>query len=298
MTTPAVPFYTQPSFALGGGGNPNSGNSPTTATPSFGLNAQNYGAVVHGFMEWDVPAPGYSSNAVVNFQFNPSTLAIAYYQQQSSTAVTDFIFSLAAASAAPTTPMLQSISFALLYDRTYELWGSYGAAGLPNTGYTSLSSDTDINDPAIAGVGVDILAMQQLTGMFIGADTGTGNATATPGIGGTTAFKPQFPMIWWGTWVYFGNNPAGLYYYGYVTDWEVQVTQWSQYMIPMRAVINVDFTLLPTSQILSGTPAGPGLSQYWSANPLGGPATSASSGTGPGATGPGVSTKTAGGIRG
>ncbi len=45
-----------------------------------------------------------------------------------------------------------------------------------------------------------------------------------------------------------------LYYYGFISDWSVQVTQWTQFMIPMRCVINIDFTLLPTTATASGTP--------------------------------------------
>lgn len=266
--------------------------SPNLGTRYFGMDAGNYGSVVHGFMEWDTPAPGYGGLAQVQFQMNPSTLAVAYYNQSNSQPVTDFIFSNAANTSPVFTYLQQSLSFALLYDRTYELWGSYGSAGLPSRVSFPDQAGSGINDPGAAGVGVDILAMQQITGMFIDEDTGKGNGTASP-IGTGGILKPQNPCIIWPTWVYFGNNPDGLYYFGYISDWEVQVTQWTQYMVPMRCVINVDFTLLPTSAAQSGQPAGPGLSNWWAANPLG-----SSPATGPGASGPGVSTTTAGGIRG
>ena len=34
-------------------------------------------------------------------------------------------------------------------------------------------------------------------------------------------------------------------YYGYINEWSVQYTHWTQYNIPMRCVISVNFTMLP-----------------------------------------------------
>lgn len=265
------------------------GFSLNLGTKYFGLGADAYGSVVHGFMEWDSPMPGYSGLAQVQFQFNPSTLAAGYYNETNNQTVNDYLFSDPSETSPVYTYMQQSLSFSLLYDRTYDLWGSYGAAGLPSR-VAFPDQPGAVNDPGAAGVGVDILAMQQLTGMFATSDTGTGNATTSP-VGSGTILKPQAPVITWPTWVYFGNNPAGLYYFGYVSDWEVQVTQWTQYMIPMRCVIDVNFTLLPTVASQSGQPAGPGLANWWSTSPLGSAPGGASSPGGSG--GP-----TAGGTRG
>lgn len=283
MSTPSPTFYTQPSF---------SANIQTT-WGGFGSNV--YGPVSHGFMEWDsvTAAPGYSSLAVVNFQFNPSTLAVSYYSETSNQAVTDYIYSTQTASATPIAAMQQSLSFALLYDRTYELWGSYNTNGTARAAGAATNLGTSLNDPAAAGVGVDILAMQQFTGMLDVTDTGTGNAPATPAGGSGAVLKPQFPLFFIPAWVYFGASLNSLYYYGFVSDWSLQVTQWTQYMVPMRCVINVDFTLLPTPSI-SGLAAGPGpVSNFWSASPL--PNTGAGAAA---AATPGTTTGTAGGIRG
>lgn len=284
MTTPSPTFYPQPPF------------SPHIQTTYGGFGSNQYGPLTHGFMEWDSVSavPGYSQLATVNFQFNPSTLSVSYYAQTSSNVQTDYIYSIQDATANPTAGMQQSLSFALLFDRTYELWGSYSANGKTKTAITALGG-TDINDPAEAGVGVDILAMQQFTGMLDVTDTGTGNATATPGgVIGITGGRVQFPLFFIPAWVYFGASAACLYYYGFVSDWQVQVTQWTQYMIPMRCVINVDFTLLPTPSI-SGLAAGPGpASNFWSASPLntGSAETPGTAGNAGGAAG------TAGGVRG
>lgn len=275
MTSPT--FYVQPGF------------SPNIQTTYGGFGSNQYGSLAHGFMEWDsvTAVPGYSQLAIVNFQFNPSTLSVSYYSQTSNQAVTDYIYSTQVSSATPLAAMQQSLTFTLLYDRTYELWGSYQDDGQPTGG------GGNINDPTQTGVGVDILAMQQFTGMLDTTDSGVGNATATPAGATGTTLKPQFPLFFIPAWVYFGQSVGGLYYYGFVSDWEVQVTQWTQYMIPMRCVINVDFTLLPTPSI-SGTAAGPGESAAnWSASPL--PLTT----TGQAASAvPGTTTGTAGGVRG
>src|SRR5581483_9382727 len=263
--------------------------SPNLQTTYLGLGAGGFGSIVRGFMEWDTPLPGYSGLAQVQFQFNPSTLAVGYYNQTNSQTVTDYLFSNSANTAPVYTYLQQSISFALLFDRTYDLWGSYGAAGLPSR-IDFPDQPGAINNPGAAGVGVDILAMQQITGMLAEQDTGKGNAKTSP-VSSNGILKPQNPAIIWPTWVYFGNSPAGVYYFGYISDWEVQITQWTQYMIPMRCVINVNFTLLPTSAAQSGQPAGPGLANWWSTSPLqpGAPK------NGPGSSGLGT---TAGGIRG
>ena len=280
MSSPT--FYVQPSF------------SPNIQTTFGGFGSNQYGQVAHGFMIWDsvTAVPGYSQLAIVSFQFNPSTLSVSYASQTSNQAVTDFIYSTQVASATPLAAMQQSLSFSLLYDRTYELWGSYNVDGTSKAGGSAASS-TNVNDPAQVGVGADILAMQQFTGMLDTTDGGIGNATATPGGATGTVLKPQFPLFFIPAWVYFGQSVASLYYYGFVSDWSVQVTQWTQYMVPMRCVMNVDFTLLPTPPI-SGTAAGTGEgSAPWSTSPL--PNTGAGAAA---AATPGTTTGTAGGVRG
>src|SRR5487761_1400292 len=127
--------------------------SPNLGTKYLGLGAGSFGSVVHGFMEWDTALPGYSGLAQVQFQFNPSTLAIGYYNQTNNQTVQDFIFSDPANTAPVYTYLQQSVSFALLYDRTYELWGSYNSAGLPSR-VAFPDQPGDVNDPGAAGVGV------------------------------------------------------------------------------------------------------------------------------------------------
>lgn len=276
-------LYVQPQF------------SRNLQTTYLGMGASNFGTIFRGYMEWDTALTGYSGLAKVNFQFNPSTLAAAYNLDLNNPTISDFLFSNPADSAVPWTPMDQSISFALLYDRTYDLWGSYGFDGQPAGQSPDWHAAASINDPAMAGVGVDILAMQQFTGMIATAEgaVGKGNAPAQAN-GQTDIYKPQGVMIPWPAWVYFGPNPMALYYYGFISDWSVQVTHWTQFMVPMRCVINVDFTLLPTTATASNTPAGPGLQNWWNANPL-------VSSVGPGnLPGPGgaAAQPSAGGIRG
>src|SRR5581483_7972601 len=54
----------------------------------------------------------------------------------------------------------------------------------------------------------------------------------------------QGPMMLIPIWLFFGNVTGGLSYYGYVSDWSVTYTHFSQYMVPMRCAVDIDFTLL------------------------------------------------------
>jgi hypothetical protein len=44
--------------------------------------------------------------------------------------------------------------------------------------------------------------------------------------------------------VYFGGV-YGAFYYGYVDSFDVTFTHFTQFMVPMRAAVDVSFTLLP-----------------------------------------------------
>ena len=46
-------------------------------------------------------------------------------------------------------------------------------------------------------------------------------------------------------YIFFGAPGASLVYYGYVSYWDVTYTHFAQNMVPMRAVVDVSFTLLP-----------------------------------------------------
>jgi len=238
------------------------------------LGASEYGVLKRGFMEWDTGVnPPYPKNAraIVNFLYNPSTTSLTYTQSAGSVPSV-LAFANSKDQSQSIVPLSQSLNFTLLYDRTYELWGSYQTNG-QFAGATS-AINTNINNPAMAGVGVDMLAMQQFTGQFVNEPSGAGNGT----IGQTTKvpagnksdqsnFALQGPIILIPSWVYFGPPVPGNFFYGYITDYEVQVTHWTQYMIPMRCVINIDFAMLPPP--VTDQTSGPGEQYWWVKSPLG-----------------------------
>jgi hypothetical protein len=204
-------------------------------------------------MVWDHVIQGYPDKCMVRFLYNPGVVATSYAidSSQSSTETT-LLYADPSDQASYLAPMNQTVSFALLFDRSFELWGSYLTNGQPAGGKSA------VNDPAVNGVGVDILALKQFTYQLAAANQSNagaqnGNASAGASIQGIMNFIP--------TWVYFGP-PSGVYYYGFITDFAVQFTQFTQYMVPMRAVVNVDMTLLPPPAGESIT--GNGSGAWWS----------------------------------
>jgi hypothetical protein len=225
---------------------------PRIYTLTWPVASQRAGGLTRGYMTWHQPPPGYSKSQTgqIRFLYNPSTIGTSYSLMTDSNGLAALMTRNAGDRANPLLQIQQSTSFALLYDRTFELWGSYNADGTP-------ANDGGVNDPHTEGVGVDILAMKQFTGMLVDAPSGKGNANS-----GTPPVQ-QGPMLLVEAWVYFGS-PNGIYYYGYVTDWQVQVTHWTQYMVPMRCVINVDFMLLPPPKKTT-----PDDTKWWSLSGLG-----------------------------
>jgi len=217
------------------------------------------GGLTRGMMIWDKAYPPYTHQAEMHFLFNPTTVT-ATYSVDSGDASTSLMYRSPTDTAQAAFAMNQTVSFSLYYDRTFELWGSYGASGVPNpqtVGPNGKMQDTssanpNINgmnpmDPTVYGVNVDIMAMKQITGMFLnqlsapsGAATGAPTSNASPGL------SQQGVMCMLPTWVYFGAK-TGLVYYGYISSFTVTVTHWTQFMIPMRAVIDVGFNLLVPS---------------------------------------------------
>jgi hypothetical protein len=247
MAIPVGTSTPKPKITTGSGGNPSGMSSGATyyVQPPFDpriyhtqfplLGLTTGGKLQRGFMQWEKPIVGYSQKAKVKFLFNPSTMSAAYTMATGGTQTATLMYRSAHDKADPRFPMAQSISFALLYDRTYELWGAYNADGTPAN---SAGSTAEINNPHANGVNVDILAMKQFTGMLANLPAGVGNSK-------NFAEHQQGAMLFVPVWVYLGLAD-GLDYFGFITDWEVQITHWTQYMVPMRCVINVDMTLLPS----------------------------------------------------
>jgi hypothetical protein len=215
--------------------------------------------IQRGYMAWDpqIPWPKpYSANQSwagapkVLFLFNPSTVE-ASYQISDATAQSALIYPITQVQPILRVPLQQQVGFTIMFDRTYEM----------NTGGTANVSMKQF------GVELDILAMKQFTGMFTDVYPGNNpllDANGNPVPGNPTNVNPtklnanginQGIMQLALSYVYFAAPTNGLRYYGYCDSWDVSYTHFAQNMVPMRAVVDISFTLLPPPGV-AGPPTG------------------------------------------
>lgn len=204
---------------------------PLTNGPAAGATLQT------GYMVWAPPyIPGYGSTAVIQYLYNPSTVS-SDYNIADATAQAALNFPNPGDSANLAIPLSQTATWSLMFDRTFEVWGAYNTDGLP-------SGSSSSTDPAVIGVQADVLAFMQFTGMQSNYSSTTTNGTAgtVASLSASTGIMQLVPC-----WAVFGNSNVtnGLLYYGYINEWSVQYTHWTQYNVPFRAVISVNFTMLP-----------------------------------------------------
>lgn len=211
-----------------------------------------------GFMVWDssfTAGAGYSATdpPAVSFLFNPSTVQ-ASYSMSDSTAQAAMIFGVAGGGT-PFVGLQQQMNFTLMFDRTYEVqWPPGGVAQYAG------------QDVVEMGCEVDVRQFKQFTGMFSnsagqGGFYTSGANAANPTAGATTlgtgqtitqatgqGIGPQQGiMLIMPSYCYFGSSIAGgtSQYYGYVDSWDVQYTHYTNLMVPIRCVVDVEYTLLP-----------------------------------------------------
>jgi len=193
-------------------------------------------------MVWAGPTYGYPQafRSKLNFLFNPSTIdnsAAIYSGAGGAQTNAALQFTSASALAAVALPMNQTISFSLLFDRSFEVWGSMPDGNVPVT-----TSDTDAS---VYGVQVDYLCMQQFTGQLIGQSAGNGSTkqAGASAMQGAVQVK-QGTIFQVPSYIYFGPSV----FYGYINSVDCQTTGWSQYMVPIRSVMNFSFTtMIPPS---------------------------------------------------
>lgn len=223
---------------------------------SYPLAYGDFTALKHGYMIWDQPVRGFSDRASVHFLYNPSDVEADYPVSDSSVGAS-LLFPVPGDRADLRVPLSQTVSWSLLYDRTYELWGAYDENGQPR------EKNVNNNNPSVIGVGADIYQMQQFTGMTIGYDqSGVAKVQNDNSFAGHQGIIQLIP-----SWVFFGNN-QNLSYYGYISEWSVTVTHWTQYMVPMRCEIDVFFTMLPPPSAPSKS--NPNGDTTWGKRPSGG----------------------------
>lgn len=206
-------------------------------TLKYPLGGDQYGTLKHGSMVWEKPVIGYSDVARMQFLYNPSTVTATYSLTPDISVQAGLLFPTAYNQTELRVPLSQSVEWSLLFDRTYELWGQYDTNGKPlqNKGPYN-------NNPSVVGVLADIRQMQQFTGMnvsyFSDNTNNTGSALSAEFTKQQGIMQPVF------SYVFFGDS-NNLWYYGYVSEWEVTITHWTQFMVPMRCVINITFTMMP-----------------------------------------------------
>ncbi len=211
---------------------------------AFPLTGGQSGVVQRGYMIWASPGlPGYSGLATVHYLYNPSTVSSDYNIADAS-AQASLNFPNPGDSAMLAIPLSQTVQWSLMFDRTFELWGQYGADGQPS------NVPGGDNDPSLIGVQADVMQFMQFTGMLTSYQYGTngqGGLIAQPTTAAQNYSQNAGIMQLVPCWAYFGasNVNSNLQYYGYINEWSVQYTHWTQYNIPMRCVISVNFTMLP-----------------------------------------------------
>jgi hypothetical protein len=189
--------------------------------------------------------PGYSTPFFINFLYNPSTVE-ATYEVQSSGAALSMLFPNPNDASDLAVPINQQVNWTVMYDRTYELNdGAYDQSGNIVSGSQAMPTPAGTTaDPSVYGVWADVAQFQFFTGMMLTATQGSGNAQSGVAVGnfaGSQGFMMMVPC-----YVYFGGGTqSNINYYGYISEWDVTYTHWTQWMVPMRCVIDISLTMLP-----------------------------------------------------
>ena len=188
---------------------------------------------------------------IINFLFNPSTITTDYNVANASLQAA-MMYQVPGDSGNLLSPLtMQTVSFSLYFDRTYEL--NYGG------------NSSAVNDPAVIGVQADIYQFMQFTGVL--ATLNNSQATSVlGGVGATGAGAPATTggiMMMIPSYVYFGDAFQQMYqnnsnsnlnaiasqmvYYGFISEWTPTYTHFTNNMVPIRASIDVTFTMLPSA---------------------------------------------------
>lgn len=218
-------------------------------TMAYPLTGNGAGQIQRGYMIWDgsegVPL-GYNGLASVHYLYNPSTVSSDYNIADAS-AQASLNFPNPGDAAMLAIPLSQTVQWSVMFDRTFELWGQYAPDGTPSNIFNGS------NDPTSIGVQADVMQMMQFTGMLSNYSYGTngqGGLITQPTAAAQNYSTHAGIMQLIPCWAYFGasNIVNNLMYYGYINEWSVQYTHWTQYNIPMRCVVSINFTMLPMPQ--------------------------------------------------
>lgn len=221
--------------------------------------------VQRGYMIWSASGGnlGYSGGQlgdgrdIINFLYNPSTIGTDYNIGNASLQAA-MMYTVPGDNGNLLSPLLmQTVQFQLYFDRMYEL--NYGG------------NSSAINDPAVIGVQADIYQFMQFTGVLASLDNGQATALQQAGAGGValgsalndtaSAATTGGIMMMLPSYLYFGNAFAQMNqnasnfnfnaiqtqmaYYGFISEWTPTYTHFTVNMVPIRASVDVTFTMLP-----------------------------------------------------
>ena len=217
--------------------------------------------ITRGYMKQAQPMPGYSTPFKFQFLYNPSTVEATYYVQSSGAALS-MLFPNPGDSSDLAVPINQSVCWTVMFDRTYELnSGAYNDSGQVVSGSAAQPTPEGVTaDPTVYGVWADVVQLQFFTGMMLTAGQAQGQNGVTTNVSGAPSANfagSQGFMMMIPCYVYFGGGTqSNINYYGYISEWDVTFTHWTQWMVPMRCVIDISFTMLPPPAKKTGTTTG------------------------------------------
>lgn len=183
-----------------------------------------------------------------SFLYNPSVLSVSHSVDGTVIANQDAVDPNDVSAGHLLLPLQQTASFSLLFDRTYELWDASKIGG-PN-----------VQTIQSLGAAWDVLSLYKITGIAT-PTTVTGSGTDAKGDSLAAFQKGMFqsgaagPMLYTPVFLVIGSS---LDYYGVIQQMDIQYTHWTQFMVPVRAQVDISMTLLPrTSNTGNPRPAGP-----------------------------------------
>lgn len=203
----------------------------------------------------DVPSAATKNSAFYTliFLYNPSEVDLSFSLDPDN-GVTPAYLRSSADTGTPIVATGGTLSFALLFDRTYEV--NYGTSGYAHD----------------LGVLVDMHVLMGLTGITMpltasqktatGAAVGSAGSTASVSPGSVTGVMQMLPI-----WVNFPTILGGAYgqmgttaapasqmpdislmrYFGYLTNISISFTHFNQRMIPFRCGLNVTMQLMSSA---------------------------------------------------
>lgn len=198
-------------------------------------------AIRRGFMKQQYATTPNGNPLTFQYLYNPSTVN-ANYEVQLTDSGLAAMFPTAGDQGNLAVPTNNSASWTIMFDRTYELWGSYDPKG------NCLHKNNEWgNNPKVVGCWADILQLQWFTGMWTSASKVTTNTInggiVTTGANTYGANVPTGPMYAVMCWAFFGTLVGT--FYGAITGWDYTITHYNQFMVPMRCVIDINFTMYP-----------------------------------------------------